>query len=234
MRILGIYTLITICLAIKSDLDRYTFVPTHNKYVLFVGKTGAGKTTLIETVKDANHVIRGIGSFIGRTRVATSNSFSLKETTQDGKTYNIHIMDTPGLFDLQINPDEQLENKKIMDLILKCINSDYTTIHQVYYVFHVGASLDPEDVASFQLFYEAFINMSDKISLIVTRSQDYSDLDKNDVRTILATTPGLEPMKKAVGGKVFFMGTNKEGAWDETTAKIRRLDHVKKNEKSTY
>jgi len=215
------------CHSQDTDCD-YVLEKADVRNVIFVGRSRSGKTTSIEVLKDKNHspkdftVLRdtldvGVQSF-------TMNSAKLH------RNLNFNIMDTPGLFE-RAAKDDRRTNEVIVDVIKKCIDMEITKIHHVYFVMSLHQGLSEEDLKSFDLFTELFMGMENKISIILSFSQEIAKQEQYDhyIEQFRNKVPELKPMYDLIGGRIFFLGAAKESQLLSTEANEAYMKALRSN-----
>merc|ERR1711951_123543 len=106
--------------------------------------------------------------------------------------------------------DDRRTNEVILDVIKKCIDMEITKIHHVYFVMSLQRGLTEEDLKSFDLFTELFVGMEDKISIILSFSQETTEDEyAHYIDQFQHKVPELQPMYNKIGGRIFFLGAAK-------------------------
>eukprot|EP01084_Bolivina_argentea_P194628 333958_1 len=112
----------------SEDLE-YELVKAEVRNIIFAGKSRSGKSTLIEVLKDVNHSPKEMDILAG-TQAASLATFTM-ESKQQNKNLHFNIMDTPGLYERQLDPKNERTNEVILDIIKKCIDLEITKIKKI-------------------------------------------------------------------------------------------------------
>eukprot|EP01084_Bolivina_argentea_P172446 298711_1 len=215
-----LFSIISLCSAEEND---YKLVRAETRNVIFVGRSRAGKTALIDVLKNKDYhpplftIVRG-------TEEVTLESFTMRvKGSEQYKNFQLqlNIMDTPGLFERTIDINDQRTNEIILDTIKKCIELEITKINHVYFVMSIQQGLNTEDLKSFRLFAELFLGMEHKISVIISFAQNLSTQKQYDHYIDQFTkVADLRSMYEKINGRIFFLGAISTGAmYDIATLK---------------
>jgi len=134
------------------------------KNVLLIGKSGVGKTTCFEVLKDACYCTpRGQSLFAG-TKDSTYASLVFHNVT--GKTYSINVIDTPGLFEVRSSIDgPKRSNEEILTNISIRVREEVTCLSAVFLMFPLTTVLNSEDLQTLEVIKE-YLGTSDHIKKI--------------------------------------------------------------------
>jgi len=143
--------------------------------VVFLGKSGVGKTTCFEVLKDPYCTPRG-HSLLASTVLETVYT-PLVVHNSDGKSYSINVIDTPGLFEVRSSTSSpKRSNDDILDSITDCIRGSITNISAVFIVFPFTSVLNQEDLHTLNAVQE-FLGTSDvvksKVFLIFSKVDSF-------------------------------------------------------------
>eukprot|EP01084_Bolivina_argentea_P172447 298717_1 len=183
----------------------YKLVKTNTRNIILVGKSRSGKSTIIEVLKNPKHNPEDFKILRGTVK-ARINSFTLSNS-RNKKRMHLNIMDTPGLFERSSTINTTRSNEIITKMVLKCVDMELTKIHHVYYVMSIQQGISAEDVEAFRIFAELFVGMEDKISIILSFSQDKNPNKNQLIKDQFNEVPELRPIEKAVKGRIFFVGS---------------------------
>ena len=120
IKMIGLLLLAVLSLSVHCD---YTLVPADNRNIIFVGKSRAGKTTLIEVLKNKDHNPKK-RKLLSETKRASMESFHMKSS--DAQDLHFNVMDTPGLFEVANSLEDKRTNEVIVELIKACIDMEVT------------------------------------------------------------------------------------------------------------
>ena len=121
---MSLYGLLWLAL-LSSVRGDYKLVPADNRNIIFVGKSRAGKSTLIEVLKNKDHN-PAKRKMLSETKRATMESFHMKSS--DAQDLHFNIMDTPGLFEVSNSLEDKRTNEVILELIKACIDMEVTKV----------------------------------------------------------------------------------------------------------
>ena len=187
-----------------AEDNDFELVDADNRNIIFVGRSNAGKTTLINVLKDKKHS-PALATFMRGTEDATLETFTMQsEFYQQNLHFN--IMDTPGLFEKTISLDDKRTNEVILDMIKKCVDSEITKINHVYFVMSIEDGINDNDLKAFDLFAQLFVGMESKISVILSRAQSTAPDEYDHYIEQFKKMPELEKIYAAIEGRIFFLG----------------------------
>jgi len=140
--------------------DVFVSTPAVQRNVVLLGKSGVGKTTCIEVLKDASY--------------CTPRGYSLLSSSVDsvytplvihngeGKSYSINVIDTPGLFEVRTSTANKRSNDDILHSITDCIKGSITSISCVFIVVPFTSVLNQEDLQALNAIKE-FLGTSETV-----------------------------------------------------------------------
>jgi len=120
------------------------------KNVLLVGKSGVGKTTLFEVLKDVNHKTSSTYSFFASGPKDPSYT-PLVVRNSSGRAYSINVIDTPGICEVRSALKESRSNDAIIKAIQECIHSSVTFISAVFLLLPINFALNEEDLQALNI-----------------------------------------------------------------------------------
>ncbi|CAF1012770.1 unnamed protein product [Didymodactylos carnosus] len=134
---------------------------------ILLGKTDAGKTTLIETLKNPEYVNTQSTLYTATNNVASQ---TITVASDNNKLYEVKIVDTPGLNDVRNDIYNQYSNEEKLKLIRNHLfQTDYTFIGLVFDM----KSIIQEDLASFRILREYLgETLTWKTLLIITHCEN--------------------------------------------------------------
>ena len=175
----------------SEDCD-YELVDADTRNIIFVGRSRAGKSTTINVLKDKDHN-PALFDMLRGTKSASVSSFTMSSKSLDNKLH-FNVMDTPGLFET-VRTDDRRTNEVILGVIKKCIDMEITKIHHVYFVMSIKNELSNDSLVSFDLFTELFVGMEEKISVILSFSEETGkEQEAHYIDQFQHKVPVLEPM----------------------------------------
>lgn len=191
----------------KSNNDKIKLKEAESKNLIFVGRTRSGKTTALKVLKSP-YIFVNKSSIYSDTKDAKISHFTVEYVTdKDSKNYNINIIDTPGLFEVTRIGSTARDNAILEEIVMKCMNSEITKIHAVFFVISLEAGINPHDIEALQRFVKLFSGAEENIVILITRSETLTPEERNNKVSELKSHPQLSKLFELVGGKVFFTGT---------------------------
>jgi len=153
------------------DTDQvFSATTASQRNVVFLGKSGVGKTTCFEVLKDASYCTPRGHSLIASTVLETVYTPLVVHNAQ-GKSYSINVIDTPGLF-----ATGKRSNEEVLQSITNCIRGSVTSLSAVFIVFPFTSVLNQEDLQALKSIQE-FLGDSDivksKVFLLFSRADSF-------------------------------------------------------------
>jgi GTP-binding protein EngB required for normal cell division len=135
---------------------------------LVVGKGRVGKTSMIKQLFNPFHLVSD-GSIYLETKEASAYPMTYKLEDID---YNFNIVDTPGFFEQTGKKDQARTMNHLASLIVGCVYEEITKIHGILFVISLDSGISEQDIETLELIVNLFKGASNKIKLIITKSQD--------------------------------------------------------------
>lgn len=211
-----------------------------NRNIIFVGRTRAGKSTILRMMKDPTSIAKE-SSLYSETEEPTLYPFTVeaeqkheilkvKRTSplknkndvtgeenkdvltpdQDFINYNMNIVDTPGLFEQKIDVKEIRNNSVIQKMILKCVEHEITKINVIFFVCSFVSGVQSDDIEAFNAFVELFKGAEQNIAMIITRAEKYTPERKKQLIEEICKHPKLSALKEKISDNIFFSGAPNE------------------------
>jgi len=153
----------------------FVSTPAIQRNVVFLGKSGVGKTTCFEVLKDASYCTPRGHSLLASAVLDTVYT-PLVVHNAEGKSYSINIIDTPGLFEVRTTSTSKRSNEEILHSITDCIRGSITSISCVFIVVPFTSVLNQEDLQALIAIQE-FLGTSEivksKVYLIFSKSDAF-------------------------------------------------------------
>jgi len=175
--------------------------------IIFVGKTRSGKSTALSVLKHPFNFVRRT-SIYSDTMEPKINHFTV-EIPKEDKTkmnFNISIIDTPGLFEVRDKGSLSRDNECLQELVLKCMKSEITKIHQIFFVLAYNGVLMNEDILALERFIKLFDGAQGHIHILVTKSEKLSEDEKVKFEREFREYPKMKDLLKVINPKMYFFG----------------------------
>ena len=116
-----------------TEFSEYELVEAETRNILFVGRQGSDKSTLIKVLQNKDYS-PPLTEIIGGTGDVEISSFTLQNKLGN-KKYHLNILDASVLFDAQASVHIAGRNEEaVLNLIDKCVDREITKINHVYFV----------------------------------------------------------------------------------------------------
>jgi len=119
------------------------------KNVLLLGKSGTGKSTLFEVLRDPTHRGNASSSLFSKTINAEYHPLVIFDPSQR-KYFSINIIDTPGLFEQRAIEADRRENTEIFSVIRQCLKKSVTMVSTILLVLKMNDKFSPENMRVLQ------------------------------------------------------------------------------------
>jgi len=201
------------------SLDKYPLESTKTRNIIMLGRSGSGKSTAIDVLKDICSVPRP-QSLFSETVDARFQSFSLDDLEAKIK-YTLNIIDTPGVQEVKPMGENSRSDDAILDTIKYCLKNEITKIHTLFIFTSFEQRITALDKSAFKIYLDMFYNPSTNIAFCVTRAEG-QDIDwKNNIINDLNKDEYFQNILKKDNVKIFFTGcvnnTRVNSASDITT-----------------
>lgn len=204
---------ITTWLQERERNSRIILKDAMNRNIIFVGKCRSGKSTALEIMKTPM-VFVGLGSVFAQTTTATLSHFTLEVEGDHGckANFNIGVIDSPGLFELKESAEAR-DIQTLEDIILKCMSSEITKIHAIFFVVAYNGTINQEDVESLKHFIKLFDGAQDHIHVLITKAEGLTEKDKQQIEKEFRAAPGFRELLREVGA-IHFTGAVTQSQFD--------------------
>jgi len=136
-----------------SEDEVFATLVATQRNVVFLGKSGVGKTTCLEVLKDPSYCTPRGYSLVA-SAVVDKIYTPLVVHNAEGKSFSINIIDTPGLFEVRTTGDRKRSNDDILQSITDCIRGSVTCISCVFIVVPFTSVLNQEDLQALNAIQE--------------------------------------------------------------------------------
>jgi len=153
----------------------FVSTPAIQRNVVLLGKSGVGKTTCMEVLKDASYCTPRGHSLLA-SNIFESEYTPLVVHNAEGKSYSINVIDTPGLFEVRTSNTTKRSNEDILQSITECIRGAITSISCVFIVVPFTSVLNQEDlmaITAIQEFLGTTEIVKSKVYLIFSKSDAF-------------------------------------------------------------
>jgi len=189
----------------EDRASRIVLKEAMNRNIIFVGKSRSGKSTALQILKTPLTFIQ-LASIFAETVDCKISFFNVEVEGDDHSkaNFNINLIDTPGTFELNENgPARDIEI--LEDLVLRCLQSEITKIHAIFFVVAQTGSINPQDVQALARFKNLFQGANEHIHVLITKCEDLSDSGKEKIRDEFMRAEGFKELLKDVGS-IHFLG----------------------------
>jgi GTP-binding protein EngB required for normal cell division len=207
----------------ETSLGDLEFTPAIRRNILFVGKSGTGKSTIIKMLEDPNSLTT-IETLESRTRNAELSTFSVSVGAEN---INLNIIDTPGLFDVKNIDSERLTNDMVAGVIGECVKNEITKVEKIYFVMQHSSNVNQQDFESLELFLKMFAGAEAKTSIIISFAQIYTPSDKELIKKMYLDFPLSRDLFERTNGDVFFAGALDHRLVDSADISMRMKSNIK-------
>eukprot|EP01087_Luapelamoeba_hula_P008270 TRINITY_DN2063_c0_g1_i1.p1 TRINITY_DN2063_c0_g1~~TRINITY_DN2063_c0_g1_i1.p1 ORF type:complete len:494 (+),score=69.21 TRINITY_DN2063_c0_g1_i1:2-1483(+) len=183
--------------------------PPHTRNVLFVGRSRAGKSTIVSCLQNPFQW-GDVPSLYHQTRDPCMHSVSVSRQSTDGASldtqgYLVNFIDTPGLFertpksDLGQEPDsagnlavgQRRQNKTLRQLICTFLKDAVPDVHLVCFVVSFEAGVSSDDLHAISEMLEEFDRTKYQLCLLVTRCERKLPIQRKNLERQIQAVPEL-------------------------------------------
>lgn len=146
-------------------LGSYQVSNSESVTVLIVGRTQTGKTTIINTL--INPRSSSSHSSYSETREPQLHKLIVTKTAQaDHKSYQLNIIDTPGLKEVRRTGEKAYTDKELLDLSTLFVKENIARINMVAMITRAGET-NREDIEVFREIIRFLGDEFSKISMLI-------------------------------------------------------------------
>jgi len=175
--------------------------------VLLLGKSGGGKTTFFEVLKNPNFTTTKEGSLFAGKKLGCTYTPLLIRNSQ-GKAYSINVIDTPGLFEVRVAANEKRSNEQIFKLVEECLRENVTTIAAIFLLYPVTSVLNEEDLETLSAISSFLGDSFRKNTMLLFTQADTYQLETLKSRvTEFLSSPISAPFVEFCQGGIYFAGS---------------------------
>lgn len=213
---------------VKSGIrknDPYPMEETRTRNIIMLGRSGSGKTTAINVIKDicAQSQPR---SLFSDTYGAKFQSFSLDDKKSKTK-YTLNIIDTPGVNDIRPMGEDSRSDEAILETVKFCLKNEITRVHCLFIFAAFGERINELDKKAFKIYLQMFDNDKIKIAFCITKSEGQSKEDCENIIKQLEKETYFANIIKKQNVKVFFTGCVNKFMLENSKDKQTLADHYK-------
>jgi len=196
------------------------------KNLLLLGKSGVGKTTCFEVLKDPGYCTPKGSSLFAGSRDAQYVPLIVRNL--NGKAYSLNVIDTPGLFEVRSsNEGPKRSNAEILSVIQNRIVETVTTLSAVFIMTPLTSVLNQEDLKTLTEIQEFLGEHAKKITFLVFTKADTVQLETLGSRLdeFLKSELSLQFLEFCQGGIYFtgaLSGESVEEYGDVYVSKVKR------------
>jgi GTPase SAR1 family protein len=197
-------------LAAPVNTEVYQSEVAIQKNILIIGKAGAGKSTLVEVLKQAGYHTpsNGYSFFASGDKQAQLSSLVLtKQSSAHRQAYSLNVMDTPGMFEVRSALTDRRTNEQIIKLIQDTVTNSVTHLSCVLFLVPIGV-ISEEDLQLLnvvkQLLGEGF---KKNTVLVFTRAENFPLATLADRLKEFLASEISAPFLDVCQAGVYFSGT---------------------------
>jgi small GTP-binding protein len=188
-----------------EDYNAYRITPTKTINVLFVGRSGTGKTTLINALSDEGFQVTSTTGYSD-----TKEPSCTQHILTDSKNkilYQMNILDTPGLQEHRVSQNENRSDDTLLNLGYRCIQNNITSLNVVCFVTKAGETYE-HDVAVFNKIKDYLGPNCARISMIILTHAEQLPVERiNEYVIQLKTHAVTKPLADYCRRGIFGHGT---------------------------
>lgn len=191
-------------LAVRKQ-DPYPMEETSTRNLIMLGRSGSGKTTAINIIKDicAKPQPR---SLFSDTVGARFQSFSLDDK-RGKKKYTINIIDTPGVAEVKPMGIETRSDSTILETVKFCLKNEITRVHSLFIFAAFGERINELDRNAFRVYLEMFDNPNVSIAFCITKSENLTPSECEKIIEDLKQEEFFSKVLEKQNVRVFFTGS---------------------------
>jgi len=189
-----------------TDTPVYHAEVAIQKNVLLLGKSGGGKTTFFEVLKNPHFTTQTGGTLFASERMTTQYT-PLIVRNGDGKAYSFNVIDSPGLFEVRSAAGEKRSNEQILKIVESCLRNHVTSISAVFILFPITSVLNEEDLETLTVISAFLGDDFKKNTILLFTKGDTFQLEtlQSKVASFLAS-PISAPFVDFCQGGIYFTG----------------------------
>jgi GTPase SAR1 family protein len=184
--------------------DPFPIEETKTRNIIMLGRSGSGKTTAINVIKDicAKPQRR---SLFSDTVGARFQSFSLDDTKAQIK-YTLNIIDTPGVNEVKPMGQDARSDSSILDTVKFCLKNEITKVHALFIYVSFGERIHDLDKKAFQIYLDMFDVEDVAIAFCITKSEGRTKKECDEILNDLKSETYFSQVLDKPNVTVFFTG----------------------------
>jgi len=200
------------------EANQITLKEAMNRNIIFVGKSRSGKSTALSVLKNPFTFVR-MSSLFSETKDAAINHFTVELAPQEKgdlpMNFNVSIIDTPGLFEVSETGSGR-NNDALEALVLKCMQSEITKIHAIFFVVAYGSQgINPQDILALEEFINLFEGAQNHVHVLVTKCEKLGEKEKTQIQEEFKRFPKMADLLKRVHPKMYFLGAVEQSDYEK-------------------
>lgn len=193
--------------AVKDKIrsfDKFPLESTKTRNIIMLGRSGSGKSTAIDILKDICAQPRP-QSLFSETVDPRFQSFSLDDVEAKMK-YTLNIIDTPGVQEVKPIGEYARSDNAILDTIKYCLKNEITRIHTLFIFASFEQRITILDKEAFKLYLDMFYNDQINIAFCITRSEGQDEEWKSKIVSDLTIDDYFKDLLQKPNVNIFFTG----------------------------
>jgi predicted GTPase len=191
-------------------LERYPHSPRTHRYILLIGRSKAGKTTLKQMLNDPR-IISNESSLISTTKEPIVDTFNISQSN-----LTLTVVDTPWLFNRHTYTDEPLSiDENLNKINTLCFNRGITEFHLVCFCVSFESGINNQDLEAITLFHQHFgPELSQNLCMIITRCESKNNEQRIALHSEIEHDTYFNMVVHQFGKGIHFSGALKRDDWN--------------------
>ncbi|CAF2979987.1 unnamed protein product [Rotaria socialis] len=182
-----------------------------HKYILLLGRTRAGKTTLKHMLEDPRYIDNDMG-LISKTRETDVKMFDISQSN-----LRLTLVDTPALIDRHMYTDETLSiNESFNRINSTCLNKDIKELHLVCFCISLESGINDRDLELIRQLLDHFgPELAEHLCMIITRCEFKNDEQRLKLQDEIENDTAFKLICKQFKKDIYFSGALRCDDWNQ-------------------